>query len=109
MSIRKPIATGGGPESAQQRATARRRHQLTLRAREDLAIDGVVRVESFDDQEVVVETDLGIMLVKGDQLHIKELNLETGILHLDGTINVLEYAGDSLGKRGKGLLARLFR
>lgn len=107
MSVRKPSETGVAGE--QIKATARRRHQLTLKARENLAVDGVVRVESFDDQEVVVETDQGMMLIRGENLHIKELNLEAGTLHVDGTVHVLEYAGDSIGKKSKGVLSRLFK
>jgi sporulation protein YabP len=91
------------------RTIAKKRHQLTLKARESLSIEGVVGVESFDDQEVVVETDQGVLLIKGDGLHIKELNLDSGALHVDGSVRVLEYAGDSLGKRSKGVLAKLFK
>lgn len=106
--MRRP-ADAGGETGGQQRTIARKRHQLTLKAREELAVDGVLRVESFDDREVVMETDLGVVFVRGEGLHIKELNLEAGTLHLDGTVHVLEYAGDSLGKRGKGFLAKLFK
>ncbi|HHT27746.1 MAG TPA: sporulation protein YabP [Firmicutes bacterium] len=108
MSVRKP-ADGSGALSEAARTTSRKRHQLTLKARESLGIDGVVGVESFDDQELVVETDQGVLLIRGEGLHIRELNLESGTLHADGLVRVMEYAGDSLGKRGKGLLAKLFK
>ncbi|MBO8141135.1 MAG: sporulation protein YabP [Firmicutes bacterium] len=72
-------------------------------------MEGVVNVESFDDQEVVVETDAGMLFVRGENLHIKELNLETGALQVTGTVHGLEYAGDTIAKKGKGLLGRLFR
>lgn len=108
MSVRKPVESGNSLNEP-ARTTARKRHQLTLKTRENLTIDGVVGVESFDDQEVVVETDLGVLLIRGDGLHIKELNLDNGTLHVDGLVRVLEYAGDSLGKRSKGVLAKLFK
>ena len=85
------------------------RHQLVLAERERLTLDGVVHVESFDDREIVLETELGGLLVQGEDLHIKELNLEKGNLLVRGYIQAIEYLGDSLGKKSKGLLARLFR
>lgn len=85
------------------------RHQLVLAERERLTLDGVTHVESFDDREIVLDTELGGLIVQGDDLHIKELNLEKGNLLVSGYVQSIEYLGDSLGKRGKGLLARLFR
>lgn len=85
------------------------RHQLVLAERERLTLDGVSHVESFDDREIVLETELGGLVVHGEELHIKELNLEKGNLLVSGYVQSVEYLGDSLGKRSKGLLARLFR
>ncbi|HAN95846.1 MAG TPA: sporulation protein YabP [Firmicutes bacterium] len=85
------------------------RHQLILAERERLTLDGVIHVESFDDQEIVLETELGGLVVQGEDLHIQELNLEKGSLLVRGYIQSVEYLGDSLGKKSKGFLARLFR
>lgn len=85
------------------------RHQLVLAERERLTLDGVIHVESFDDREIVLDTELGGLVVEGEELHIKELNLEKGNLLVSGYVRSVEYLGESLGKRGKGLLARLFR
>ncbi len=59
--------------------------------------------------EVVVETDAGVLFVRGEDLHIKELNLETGVLQLTGHVHALEYAGDGLAKKSKGLFGKLFK
>ncbi|WP_461370871.1 sporulation protein YabP [Candidatus Darwinibacter acetoxidans] len=85
------------------------RHQLILAEREKLTLDGVLHVESFDDGEIVLETELGGLVVQGEDLHIKELNLEKGNLLVQGYIQSVEYLGDSLGKKSRGFLARLFR
>lgn len=87
---------------------ARKRHQLLLRNREEMVVDGVLNVESFDDKEVVLETEGGLLLIRGADLHIKELNLENATLLVKGIINALEYAGQKKD-RAKGLLARVFR
>ncbi len=99
----------GGQVSETAKATTRRRHQITLKSRENLALDGVTRVESFDDCEVVLETDQGGLIVRGENLHIKELNLEAGTMHVDGLVQSVQYTGDTLGQKGKGLIGRLFR
>lgn len=84
-------------------------HQLVLAERERLTLDGVTHVESFDEREIVVDTELGGLIVEGQDLHIKELNLEKGNLLVSGYVRSIEYLGESLSKRGKGFLARLFR
>lgn len=89
----------------------RKRHQLTLKHREAMSVEGVINVESFDNQEVLLETDQGMMIVRGDDLHIKELNLEGGSLHVDGFVRSIEYTGDGPRQKGraKGLLGKLFK
>lgn len=89
----------------------RKRHQLTLRHRESMSVEGVLNVESFDNQEVLVETEQGMMIVRGDDLHIKELNLEGGSLQVDGFVRSIEYTGEGPRKKGKskGLLGKLFK
>ncbi|NLJ80174.1 MAG: sporulation protein YabP [Firmicutes bacterium] len=85
------------------------RHQLVLVERERLTLDGVTHVESFDDREIVLDTELGGLIVQGEELHIKELNLEKGNLLVNGYIRSVEYLGDSLSKRSRSILAKLFR
>lgn len=85
------------------------KHQLMLAEREKLTVDGVIHVESFDDREIVLDTDLGGLIIRGEELNIKELNLESANLLVNGYIKSLEYIGDSFGKRSKGLLAKLFK
>ncbi len=84
-------------------------HQVMLKRREDLLVDGVTNVESFDDQEVIVETVAGVLIVRGEDLHINQLNLDTGSVSVKGFIASLEYVGETLGQKGKGVLGRLFR
>lgn len=94
---------------AVKQPTMRRKHQFSLRNREVLAMEGVVNVDSFDNEEVVVETDAGALIVRGEQLHIKELNLEAGTLQLTGIVHGLHYMGESFTRKGKGVLGKLFK
>ncbi len=96
-------------EADARRAAGAKRHQVILKQREYLAVEGVVNVESFDDQEVLLETDQGGLVVRGEGLHIRELNLENGTLVVEGLVASLEYLGELPAKRVRGLFGRLLR
>lgn len=93
----------------ERQVTIRKKHQILLKDRENLSLDGVTNVESFDDTEIVLETDAGILVVRGENLHIKEFNLNNATLNVDGFITSLEYTGDTVEKRGRGFLSKLFK
>ncbi len=90
---------------------ARPDHQVTLRAREQATIDGVQHVASFDDHEIVLKTDLGVLKLLGQGLQIKQLNLEQGTFRVEGRIDALSYdVPPARGQRSRGTgLRRLFR
>ena len=82
-------------------------HRLTLEGREKLIVSGVEDVERFDENEIVMNTTAGALVVTGENLHIDKLSLDGGELHVDGRVEALSYE-DALTPRGGGLLARLF-
>ena len=82
-------------------------HRLVLQGRQDLLVGGVADVDSFDEQTVVVYTELGELTVRGSGLHISRLNTDTGELHLAGQIDGLLYTDDR--QRTGGFFSRLFR
>lgn len=84
-----------------------RRHSVVMEDRKKLSISGVEEVESFDETTVVMVTDLGVLVVRGTNLHIEALSLEGGELRLAGEVESLTYEEQT--GRGGGLLARLFR
>ena len=82
-------------------------HRLELECRERLLVTGVEEVERFDEEEIVMNTTAGVLVVGGTQLHIGKLNLDGGELHVDGSIHTLLY--EDTAPRGQGgLLRRLF-
>lgn len=81
-------------------------HILTLDNRRELRATGVSNVDSFDEQTVVAYTSLGQLIVRGENLHIEKLSVETGEMTLTGNVASMSYVGDE--KRG-GALSRLFR
>lgn len=85
------------------------RHQLSLKARRTLDVQGVVSVHSFDEGLMVLETDEGALVVKGEQMHVLALDVEHGTLTVEGVIHSLEYGGQTAGRRARGWLRRLAR
>lgn len=87
----------------------RHKHQFSLRNRELLQMEGVLNVDSFDNEEVVIETEGGGLIIRGEQLHIKELNLEAGSLQLTGLVHSMQYVGEGFARKGRGVLGKLFK
>ena len=83
---------------------------LVLENREKLSISGVLDVLSFDDQIVILETELGLLTVKGENLRINKLSLDTAEVIVDGEIYNLGYSEKNLEKKsGGGILGKIFK
>lgn len=83
---------------------------LILENREKLNVSGVLDVLSFDDQIVIVETELGLLTVKGENLRINKLSLDTSEVIVEGEIDSLGYSNKDLDKKnGGGLLGKIFK
>ncbi len=80
-------------------------HSLILDNRKKLSLTGVTDVMGFDEQTVSLSTDCGTLIVKGENLHINKLNLDSKDVCIDGTINSLQYISEST----KTLRSKLFR
>ena len=84
-------------------------HQITVIDREEISIDGVNNLGSYDDQEIVLETDQGTLILKGEDLNVKQLNLEKGNIIVEGYLKALEYDESRSQKKGKGFFGRLLK
>ncbi|WP_256762278.1 sporulation protein YabP [Cohnella sp. WQ 127256] len=87
------------------------KHQeVRMLNRKSLDISGVSNVESFDNEEFLLETECGFLTVRGQNLHMKNLNLDQGLVSIEGTIHSLAYLdGSSTGNKSKGLFGKLFK
>ena len=85
-------------------------HELVLKARRQLRVCGVKEILRFDDTVVTLDTECGEMTVEGEQLHIRTLSVENGLVELDGLVNGMYYDEESSASRGekRGLFSRLF-
>ena len=80
-------------------------HTLNLTNRETLSLTGISDVDSFNEEEILAVCSCGELRIKGDMLHIEELNLESGILTVSGKIVSLTYSEKF---SSTSLLKRLF-
>ena len=73
-------------------------------------LTGVLDVLAFDLNEILLETEQGMLMVKGTDMHVNRLNLEKGEVDLSGNIDSVAYSEiHSVGKRSEGFLNKLFR
>ncbi len=82
-------------------------HNLVLEDRRILTVSGVSDVDSFDEQTVIVFTDMGELTVRGSNLHINKLSVEVGELTIEGNIAALIYSDEA--PKGGGFFSRVFR
>jgi sporulation protein YabP len=86
-------------------------HTLLLLDRRTMEISGVENVNTFDEEEIILETVMGFLYVLGEQLHVSMLNLEQGKVVVEGSIINIQYKkeGKDIKTRGKNILSRLLK
>ncbi|WP_251554323.1 sporulation protein YabP [Neobacillus muris] len=84
-------------------------HDVIMRGRKLLDITGVKQVESFDNEEFLLETSMGFLAIKGQNLQMKNLDVEKGIVSIKGKIYDLVYLDENHGEKAKGFFSKLFR
>lgn len=91
-------------------SAGKRVHKIMLTNRRTCTINGVSDVLSFDVHEILLETDQGMLMIKGDELHVNRLTLDKGEVDIDGRIDSLTYS-ENAGSSGKSesLLSKLFK
>ena len=82
---------------------------LILENRSKLSISGVLDVLSFDDQVVVVETELGLLTVKGENIRINKLSIDTSEVIVEGEISYLAYSDKDLEKNKSSFMSKIFK
>lgn len=82
---------------------------IILENRGKLSISGVLDVLSFDDQVVILETDLGLLTVKGENLRINKLSIDTSEVIIEGDISALTYSDKEMDKKNSSFLGKIFK
>lgn len=88
----------------------KRQHKMAVNNRKFCSLTGIIDVVAFDENEVILETDLGVLAIKGQGLHVKRLDLEKGEVDMEGRTDSFFYSEQkNLTARSESFWARLFR
>lgn len=85
-------------------------HKLVVNNRKTSMVTGVLDVLAFDLNEILLETEQGMLMVKGKDLHVNRLSLEKGEVDLAGNIDSIAYSDvQHINKKSESLFTKLFR
>ena len=90
---------------------ASRQHKIILTNRGTCALNGISDILSFDVNEILLETEMGMLMIRGMDLHVNRLTLEKGEVDLSGKIDSIQYSDVNKGKgsQGESRRGRLFK
>lgn len=82
-------------------------HNITISERKNIIITGVKKIDSFDNEEFLLETTMGNIVIKGVELEIIKLDTYQGSVSIKGTIISLSYVDNT--KKEDGVFSKLFK
>ena len=85
----------------------KRPHNIIIENRQKLNVSGITEIGSFDEQIVILSTDYGNITIRGNNLNINTLSVDTGELSMEGEIDDVVYSYSS--NKGGNLFSRLFK
>jgi len=83
-------------------------HNIIMENRSKISISGVEDVDSFDEQNVILFTNAGLLTVKGRDFHINKLNVDSGEVVIEGDVESLVYS-ENVGRESGGFFAKMFK
>ena len=84
-------------------------HELKLIDRREIALTGIKKITSFDSEEFLLESNMGIILIKGSNLEIMKLDTHDGNLKIKGKINSFNYLDSNNKRKEESILSKLFK
>ncbi len=84
-------------------------NNIIIENREKMTISGVTDILSFDDQIIIVETNLGLLTIKGENLKINKLNIDTNEFSLNGKFISTSYSEGGSENRQSSFLGKIFK
>ena len=84
-------------------------HSVNLLERKTLVITGVKKIDTFDKIHFILDTTMGFMIIKGEDLELIKLDTLSGNVTIKGTINSLEYLLENKKSNEDGIISRLFK
>ena len=84
-------------------------HNVTINERKNIVISGVKKIDSFDNEEFLLETSMGPLGIKGKDLEIIKLDTYQGTIMIKGVIDAFSYFDSSKTKKENSMISRLFK
>ena len=75
-------------------------HNIIMENREKMSISGVLDILTFDEDEITLETEMGLLIIKGSELKVEKLSIDTGEVIARGFFNHFCYSEESVRKGG---------
>ena len=82
-------------------------HNIVLEGRKKLSVSGVEDVESYDEETIIMGTSKGTLVIKGHDLQLEKLSLDSGEIIIEGNVDCIEYEDDI--RPSEGFFSRLFK
>lgn len=84
-------------------------NEISLSNRNKLFISGVTKIDNFDNNEFVMNTTMGILIIRGDSLELIKLDTVQGNISIKGNVDSIEYKNSMKQKNNQGIINRLFK
>ncbi len=84
-------------------------HNITMTDRKNITITGVKKIDSFDNEEFLMDTSMGYIIIKGEGLEIIKLDTFQGTVSIKGKVNSLEYVESGKKEKEDGVFSKLFK
>lgn len=84
-------------------------HNINIVERQNISISGVLKIDSFDSEEFILETSKGILGIKGNELEIIKLDTYEGKIMIKGIINGFSYLDEKKENKESNVISRLFK
>lgn len=84
-------------------------HELRLTDRQEIYLTGIKKITSFDAEEFLLESTMGIILIKGSNLEIMKLDTHDGNVKIKGKINGFNYLDSKEKTKEESIISKLFK
>lgn len=84
-------------------------HSISVLERHNVTITGVIKIDSFDSEEFLLQTSLGLLGIKGRELEIIKLDTYEGTITIKGVIDGFTYLETNKSKKEESVITRLFK
>jgi len=86
------------------------KHEIKIDQRENVFVSGVNELISFDEENIIVDTQMDVLIIRGHGLHVTKLNLDNGELEIEGEIYEVRYEQQGVGQKNRAsFLKKIFK